>query len=228
MKYGGLSDRAVAAGDRFVGPYNGSFMWGSRLTQLERRVDRFQPDSRQHLNFYQSSKLSAGATGLSSRQDLVGPRDSRPRHRETSEETAEDMRRPWYEKAVSHSSAGTAPLGDFDLHFVTSLKKSVPIVQALDGSDSTGSQESPTTLRHAYRNHCLLPSAVSVIDHNSSIVGVGFHSSMVVAYYGSSGGSVPYLEGAEVSPFGVDNTSRWPVTGVAVYTTDLQSFTTTR
>ncbi len=233
IKYGGLSDRALAMGDTHVGSYVGNYAWSNRLDQLDQSVDRVQPGVGQHLNLHHSSTLSGG--GQSRRLKKGGRLTSRLGYGVSEKRPAVDADTPWYEKPVSHLLSGhvsAMPQGDFDLHFITSLTRTSPRSQNLDVSDGTGSPESSASLKYSYQNHCLLPPAASIIDPTSSIVSVSVTSSQVVAYYGSKphgeSRSLSSVDNLEGSPIDLDCAAEVPVVGVAVYKTDTQYFTSTR
>lgn len=232
IKYSGLTDQAAAMGETYVGPYAGSFAWSSRLSQLEGSVNKVRPAAGKHLNFSRSSSLSGSTAILSSGPDQVGLAASRSGYGESDAQSNVSTERPWYERPTvppSNGHVSTAPVADFDIPFITSLTKSIPITQVLDSSECSNSQDSSAS--YAYKNHCFLPSAASLVDPDSSIVSVSVLSTVVVAYYGSRrhgrGGSLSQVD-TQATPVEMGDAASLPVTNVVVYKTDVQSFSTMR
>lgn len=213
-RYGGLTNSHYE--ERFLGPYSGYYPWRNRVEQLKTSVDAFFPSEGHYLNFHHSSQVSEALPTT-----LSGEHEWRTDLREVH-----TSKKAWFEEPTLYSlnegSMGwrnVVPL-NFDLQFVTGLTKQV---RTSTPYSPTAGGDLPGVSRAAYQTHCILPPATSFLDPESTVLHLMFSSGVVVAYYGRGRGQVRGRE--EISSSSSD---QQPVTGIAVYRTDVQAYSATR
>ena len=142
----------------------------------------------------------------------------------------EKSERAWYEgpfSHVHHQGVGSTPdidsLGDFNLQFVTGMKKQTgPAIAS--GLQSTGT-EALAPPRFFYQSSCILPSASSLmhVDTPVTVVHVTFTSGVVVGYYGIGrrSGTQGETKGGVAPPSS-------QIVGMVVYRTESLSYSIAR
>ena len=196
-------------------------------------MEAFSPSGGKSLSFHRSSQLSSPPA-------VNTIRGLRPRQRgeptSCDLETVEASRKAWYREPISMSmpavgggGGGVLSQSDFDLPFLTGMVR-MPAVQLENFASSVknGAEFPANNLPFTYKNHCILPAEANVLGSDSTVVHAVFTCGVVVAYYGKGGsledvgvGDSPLLVGQRIL-------DRLPVTGVAVYRTNSQSYSATR
>ena len=225
-RYGGMSERHI--GEKFLGPYPGYYAWTTRISQLNQSVDRFQPSKGQYLSLYRASELPDSQTSKETR--VMPEMQEHFAEVKTGLKPVEKSERAWYEGPFSHihhRGVGSTPdidsLGDFNLQFVTGMKKqTAPAIAS--GLQATGS-EALAPSRFFYQSSCILPSASSLmhVDTPVTVVHVIFTSGVVVGYYGIGrrSGTQGETEGGVAPPSS-------QIVGMVVYRTESLSYSIAR
>ena len=231
---GGLSEKHF--GEKFLGVYAGHFAWSNRFARLRQSVDAFSPSAGKSLNFHRSSHLSSPPA-------VNTIRGLRPQQRGDETgcdlETVEASKKSWYQEPISMSMSmppaggggggGILSQSDFDLPFLTGMVKT-PAVQPESSTSrvKNGTDFPANNLTFTYKNHCILPADANVLGSDSTVMHAVFTCGVVVAYYGKGGTQEDAGVGDSPLPVGQQILDRLPVTGVAVYRTDSQSYSATR
>lgn len=210
--YGGLLD--TYSSERYAGAYVGQYAWMRRVDQLRASVNACNFGESQFINFHQSSNL---LLLNASKSDLVAEDSNQALFESKS---LGETQTKWYEQPLlSSMSIDLASRENFVAPFISGMQKPAPEIHD-PGLQSNMDGLSPSV--YYYKNHCILPTAASLLNEDTSVIQLQFASGVVVAYFGSK-----EVSSEEVGPFSSIR-ANVPVTGLAVYHTDSLSYSATR
>ena len=233
MKYAGLVTAASRHMKKTTEEYAGQHAWVSRVGKLKQRINALQPREGRYLTFHQTSslQLSRGIELTASKSQLHGKSGSATESQRVEVEPSLSTGKAWYEEPISHTTASAqsslGPWESFDVSFTTGMKK--PISEHHPTQSHSSAMEALSPSRYSYKNHCVLTSASSVLDADSSVVHVEFASGLVVAFYGQKEASNGKKKGiwSSQGQF-IENQATVPVSGIALYNTSTLSFSVRR
>ena len=233
MKYASVVTAASRHMKKPIEEYGGQHAWVNRVRKLNQRVNALQPREGHYLSFHQTSslQLSRGIELTESKSQLHGKSGSATESHRVEVEPSPSTGKAWYEEPISHITASAqsslGPWESFDVSFTTGMKK--PISEHHPTQSHSSAMEDPSLSTYSYKNHCVLTSASSILDADSSVVHVEFASGLVVAFYGQKEASNGKKKGiwSSQGQF-IENQATVPVSGIALYNTSTLSFSVRR
>ena len=234
MKYAGVTTTPTGYVEKPRVEFTGQHVWMNRLGKLRQSVNTFQPSEGRYLSFHQTSsvQLNSGIELTTSKAQLHGKNGSSAAVRQKVEVDPSQSTtwKAWYEEPISHTIAmARSSLGSwesFGVSFVTGMKKSVSEHHTAAGSHSNVTEALPLSQQLLYHNYCVLPSASSLLEKDSTVVHVEFASGLVVAFYGQV--TTDKEEKRSSQGQFVENRVAALVTGVALYNTSSLSYSVRR
>ena len=234
IKYAGAVTTPTGYIDKPPTDFAGQHAWMSRVGRLKQSVSMFQPSEGRYLSFHQTSnlQLSSGIELISLKSQLHGKSGNAAENQRVEVQQSQSTGKTWYEEPISHTIAtARSSFGSWErigLSFVTGMKKSFPEHHPAGSHSNVSDALSPS--HHSYKNYCILPSASSILDSESTVIHVEFASGLVVTFYGQTGGedrAKPRSVRSSQGQF-VDNRVTVPITGVALYNISLLSYSVRR